>query len=62
MALEFSDHPLFSTATLLILAGNVSSEIRTNFVFSETSIQIHILDTFVSGSLTNNLFAFGPIA
>ena len=52
----FSDHLLFSTATLLILFDNVSSEIRRNFLASKGRKQSQILDTcLVSGFLTNKL-------
>ena len=38
MALKsFSDHLLFSTATLLTLSGNVPNEIKMNFLVSKTS-------------------------
>ena len=53
---NFSDHLLFSIATLLMLSDNVSDDIRRNFLVSKTNKQNQILDTFlVSGCLTNTV-------
>ena len=47
----FSDHLLFSIATLLIHSDNVSSEIIRKFLFRKTSKQNQIPDTFLVSGL-----------